>query len=63
MSSKQMVALVLIALGTFFLLSNLGILQVSLADLLSTWWPLALIGVGLVLFLSKDKKGKAEPKK
>lgn len=39
MSSKQMVALVLIALGTFFLLSNLGILQVSLADLLSTWWP------------------------
>ncbi len=63
MSSKQMAALVLIALGTFFLLSNLGILQVSLADLLSTWWPLALIGVGLVLFLSKDKKGKAEPKK
>ncbi len=60
--NKKIAAVVLVAVGVFFLLTNLGLLQVSLMDLLSTWWPVALIGVGLFLLLSKDKSGKAGAK-
>lgn len=61
--TKHIVAIVLVAVGVFFLLGNLGILQVSLGDLLRTWWPVALIGVGLFLLVpKKGKLGKAEVK-
>jgi hypothetical protein len=45
-------AIVLIAVGTFLLLTNLGMLNVSLVALLSTWWPLILIALGLSMFFS-----------
>ena len=49
-------ATVLVALGTFFLLTNLGVIDVSLAELLKTWWPLILIAVGIMLFLTPNGK-------
>ncbi len=41
------VALVLIALGVIFLLGNLDIIDVDIGDLVSTWWPLILIAIGV----------------
>lgn len=49
-------AIVLIVIGSFFLLSNLGLLHLSLGELLRTWWPLLLIGLGLSLFFTPRSK-------
>jgi hypothetical protein len=49
-------AIVLIVIGSFFLLSNLGLINVSLAELFKTWWPLILIAVGVSLFLTPNGK-------
>jgi hypothetical protein len=49
-------AIVLVSLGTFFLLTNLGVIDVSLAELLKTWWPLILIAVGVMLFFTPNGK-------
>jgi hypothetical protein len=48
-------AIVLISVGTFFLLTNLGLVNVSLADLLKTWWPAILIAVGVSLLFTNKK--------
>jgi len=48
-------AIVLVVLGTFFLLTNLGLINVSLAALLRTWWPAILIAVGLSLFFTNKR--------
>jgi hypothetical protein len=48
-------AIVLVCVGTFFLLTNLGYINVSLAALLRTWWPLILIVVGLSLFFTNKR--------
>ncbi|MBP9907600.1 MAG: hypothetical protein KBF66_18805 [Rhodoferax sp.] len=53
-------AIVLVLVGTFFLLSNLGVINLSLAELLSTWWPVILIVVGLMLFFTPN--GEKKPK-
>jgi hypothetical protein len=45
-------AIVLVLVGTFFLFTNLGMINVSLAALLRTWWPLILIALGLSMFFS-----------
>jgi len=50
-------AIVLVSIGTFFLLHNLGLIGFSLAELLRTWWPVILILVGVALFaMPKAKK-------
>lgn len=51
-------AIVLVCLGTFFLLSNLGLVNVSLAELFKTWWPAILIALGLSMLVmpKSDKK-------
>ena len=41
------VALVLIVLGVVFLLGNLDIIDVDIGDLITTWWPLILISLGV----------------
>lgn len=51
-------AIVLVLVGTFFLLTNLGILHVSLIAVLKTWWPVILIIVGLGLFFTPDSRRK-----
>lgn len=52
-------AIVLVVLGVFFLLTNLGLISISLRELLRVWWPVALIAVGVALFFTpgtrKDK--------
>jgi cytochrome c biogenesis protein CcdA len=45
-------AIVLIVVGSFFLLSNLGLLHISIGELFRTWWPLILIAVGLSLLVT-----------
>lgn len=49
-------AIVLVVVGTFFLLSNLGLLTISIAELVRTWWPLVLIALGVALFFAPDSK-------
>ncbi len=51
-------AIVLVLVGTFFLLSNLGWIDISLTQLIKTWWPIVLIAVGVSLFLTPDKQKK-----
>jgi hypothetical protein len=46
------VALVLIALGVVFLLSNLGMLP-RLGPLFSQWWPAILIVVGVAMLFRR----------
>jgi hypothetical protein len=48
-------AIVLIVVGTFFLLTNLGLLNVSLAELFKTWWPAILIVLGISMFFTPNK--------
>ena len=48
-------AVVLVVVGCFMLLTNLGIIDVSLRELLHTWWPVVLIGVGIALFVTPER--------
>ena len=50
-------AIVLVVLGVFFLLTNLGLISISLRELLRVWWPVALIAVGVALFFTPGNKG------
>ncbi|MBH2044616.1 MAG: hypothetical protein I8H87_14110 [Comamonadaceae bacterium] len=45
-------AILLVLVGAFMLLSNLGLINVSLLGLLKVWWPLILIVVGVMLFFT-----------
>jgi Domain of unknown function (DUF5668) len=49
-------AIVLVLVGTFFLLTNLGLINVSLMEVLKVWWPAILIVVGLGLFFTPDSR-------
>ena len=49
-------AIVLILLGSFFLLSNLGLINISLAELFKTWWPAILIVLGISMFALPNGK-------
>jgi hypothetical protein len=51
-------AVLLIALGVFFLLSNLNLIHLSLWQIIKVWWPVGLIAIGLSLFLVPGGKGK-----
>jgi len=51
-------AIVLILAGSFMLLSNLGMIDISLRELLRTWWPIILIAVGIGLFLTPERHKK-----
>jgi cytochrome c biogenesis protein CcdA len=53
-------AIVLIAFGIFFLLTNLGLISISLAELLKTWWPLILIAVGVSLLFTPGNQKKKD---
>ncbi|WP_408953341.1 LiaI-LiaF-like domain-containing protein [Lysobacter sp. Hz 25] len=55
MKSNVVGALILIVIGTLFLLNNLGFTNVSLTRLLMTWWPAILIAVGLGLLFKRGK--------
>ena len=46
--SQFAIAIVLIVLGVVFLLGNLDIINVDIGDLISNWWPLILILLGVI---------------
>jgi hypothetical protein len=46
-------AIVLIIVGTLFLLSNLGVVP-QLGPLLRQWWPLILIVIGVIMFVQRS---------
>ncbi|MDQ1119437.1 MULTISPECIES: DUF5668 domain-containing protein [Pseudoxanthomonas] len=46
-------ALILIVLGTLFLLDNLGFPGLDVRELIATWWPLLLILGGINLLLRR----------
>ncbi len=53
MRSRTVVApIILIGLGVYFLLSNLGLLP-ALGPLVARWWPLILIAVGALLLVRR----------
>ena len=55
MRQHLVTALILIALGILFLAHNLGWTDLDLSRLLSTWWPLILIAVGVSLLFRQRK--------
>ena len=54
----NLAAIVLILAGSFMLLTNLGLIDISLRELLRTWWPIILIAVGIGLFLTPERHQK-----
>ena len=46
-------AIVLIIVGTLFLLSNLGVIP-HLGPLLHQWWPLILIVIGVIMLVQRS---------
>ena len=48
----SVVALILIVLGTLFLLSNLGLIP-RLGPLLHQWWPVILIIAGVAMLFRR----------
>ncbi|NIC40651.1 hypothetical protein HA630_06170 [Aquabacterium sp. A08] len=50
------VAVLLILLGVYFLLSNLGLVTVSIRQLIGVWWPLIPIAVGVSWLVSSSKR-------
>jgi len=53
MKGNIIAALVLIVVGTLFLLRNLGFEVPGLGHLISTWWPAILIVVGVSLLVGR----------
>jgi hypothetical protein len=46
-------AILLIVIGTLFLVSNLGLIP-QLGPLLRQWWPLILIAIGVIMLLRRS---------
>lgn len=57
MKANLLPALVLIVIGTLFLLNNLGLTSLNLGEVIRTWWPAILIVVGISL-LFKNRGAK-----
>jgi hypothetical protein len=49
-------ALVLIVIGVLFLLQNLGYGNFDFSQLLSKWWPLILIAVGVGMLFKRSAR-------
>lgn len=45
-------ALVLIVIGCLALAANLGLVEMDIARMLRTWWPILLIVLGVGMFLA-----------
>lgn len=51
-------AIALVVIGAVALAVNLDLFELDLVALIKTWWPLALIALGVGLFLTPDEGGK-----
>jgi len=58
---RTLVAGVLILLGVLFLIDNLNILSLDTGDVIGTWWPLAIVFLGVVQLLSTRGSSPAGP--
>ena len=60
MFKGKSIGILFIALGLIFLLNNLNLIEVSLAELIRVYWPVILIWIGIDKLFSKsineDKK-------
>ena len=60
MFKGKSIGILFIALGLIFLLNNLNLIEVSLAELIRVYWPVILIWLGVDRLLGKsineDKK-------
>ena len=60
MLKGKSIGILFIALGLIFLLNNLNLIEVSLAELIRVYWPVILIWLGVDRLLRKsineDKK-------
>ena len=52
------ISVALIVIGAIALAVNLEWIEFDLVALLRKWWPLALIALGLALFLTPDAGGR-----
>ena len=55
MKSGKSIGLLLILIGTLFLLNNLDLISVSFSEIIKTYWPVILIWLGVDRLLSKQK--------
>ena len=53
--------IILIALGSLFLLDKMRILNFDLGDIFSTWWPMFMIVPGIIMALDTNRKNKNGP--
>ncbi len=51
-------AILLVLCGLLALASNLELIQLDMVQLLRTWWPLLLIGLGVALFVMPKDDGR-----
>jgi hypothetical protein len=60
MFKGKSIGLLFIILGLLFLLNNLNLIEISLAELIRVYWPIILIWIGVDKLvkttISKDKK-------
>ena len=52
------ISVALVLVGVLALAVNLDLLEIDLVALLRKWWPLALIGIGIALFLTPGDGSK-----
>lgn len=53
-------AIVLIVIGALALAHNLGYLDINLARLMRTWWPLILIALGIGFLFTPNTNSKSK---
>ncbi|ACA12310.1 DUF5668 domain-containing protein [Xylella fastidiosa subsp. morus] len=53
--SNVVAGLILILVGLLFLANNLGWTQLSLGRLIATWWPAALVAIGIGMLFNKGR--------
>ena len=56
-------ATALVVLGIWFLGRNLGWFTLNVVELLSTWWPLLLIAVGIGMFAMPKERMRSTDSK
>lgn len=54
------ISVALVVVGVLALAVNLDLLEIDLVALLRKWWPLALIGLGLALFMTPGENSKTK---
>lgn len=59
-SRAYAIGVALIAIGLVLLLNNAGIISVDFGDLMSDYWPLLIVALGLVWMLSPDETESEE---